>query len=84
MRPGEVIPAEGPLPIAEHTRTATIAVHNRGRFPAYLTSHFPLIAASGALEFDRSGLEGARPRLPAGSSVRIGPGETVEVEVTWS
>lgn len=84
MRPGEVIPADGPPLVAEHPRTARVAVRNGGRFPAYLTSHFPLVAASRALELDRSGLEGARPRLPAGSSVRIGPGETVEVEITWS
>ena len=84
MRPGEVIPADGPPLVAEHSRTATVPVCNRGRFPAFLTSHFPLVTASRALEFDRSGLEGARPRLPAGSSVRIGPGETVELEVTWT
>lgn len=84
MRPGEVIAAEGLASAVDHPRTATIAVRNSGRFPAYLTSHFPVVRASGALEFDRAGLEGARPRLPAGSSVRIGPGETVEVEVTWS
>jgi urease beta subunit len=84
MRPGEVIPADGPPLVAEHPRTASIAVHNSGRFPAYLTSHFPLVGASRALEFDRSGLEGARPRLVAGSSVRIGPGDTVAIEITWS
>lgn len=84
MRPGEVIPADAPPLVASHPRTATVAVRNGGRFPAYLTSHLQLVAASGALEFDRSGLEGARPCLPSGSSVRIGPGETVRVEVTWS
>jgi urease beta subunit len=50
---------------------------------AYLTSHFPIARASRSLEFARDGLDRARPLLPAGGSVEIAPGATVEVELTW-
>lgn len=83
MRPGEILVADALAPEAPHERTATVAVTNTGRFDAYLTSHFPVARASAALRFDRAGLEGARPRVPSGASVRIPAGETVDVEVTW-
>lgn len=84
MRPGEILPGEGPTPVAPVSRRAKVTVRNRGRFPAYLSSHFPLSWASAALEFPREGLEGARLDLPAGASVRIPPGADVEVDVVWS
>jgi urease beta subunit len=84
MRPGEILPGEGPTPAATGTRRAKLTVRNTGRFPAYLSSHFPLPWASAALEFPREGLEGARLDLPAGASVRIPPGAEVEVDVVWS
>jgi urease beta subunit len=82
VRPGELIPGEGPVPAADG-RTDRVSVTNTGRFGAFLTSHFPLARASAALEFPREGLEGARPNLPAGGSVHIPAGETVELELTW-
>jgi urease subunit beta len=84
VRPGEILPADGPVPTAPAGRTETVRVTNRGRFAAYLTSHFPVARASGALAFDRDDLDGARPALPAGASVRIPAGETIELELTWS
>lgn len=84
MRPGELLPGEGPAPAVPAGRRRTVRVRNRGRFPAYLTSHFPLVWASRYLEFPREGLDGARPLLPAGASVRIDPGAEVELEVVWS
>ena len=84
MRPGEIVPGEGPAPAHLVSRRTTIRVRNNGRFPAYVGSHFPLAWASRLLEFPRDGLEGARPLLPAGASVRIEPGEEVELEVVWS
>jgi len=84
MRPGEVIPGDGPVPAAVPGRTATIRIANRGRFPASLSSHVPLEWVSPTLEFPRDGLSGARLLLPAGASTRIEPGAEVEVEVMWS
>jgi urease subunit gamma/beta len=82
MRPGEIIPGEGPVPAATGRRGA-LRIRNTGRLPAYLGSHFPLVRASAALEFPRDGLEGARLDLPAGASARIEPGEEVELQIVW-
>jgi urease beta subunit len=84
VRPGEIIVADAPAPRRAHPRTATITIRNRGRLDAYLTSHYPVARASALLEFDRRGLEGARPLLPAGGSVRLPAGEAAEVQVTWT
>lgn len=83
MKPGELIPGDGPTPRAVFSRRATIRVRNTGRFPAFVGSHFPIAQASAALEFSRDGLAGARLTLPAGASARIDPGEEVELEVGW-
>jgi urease beta subunit len=82
VRPGELIPGDGPAPQAAGRR-GRITVTNTGRFDAYLTSHFPLARASAALRFERAGLEGARLALPAGASVAIPAGATQELEITW-
>ena len=84
MRPGEVLPGEGPVPSAGVRRRGTVRIRNAGRVPAYLGSHFPLVRASAALEFPREGLEGARLDLPAGASASIPPGEERELRVVWS
>jgi urease beta subunit len=63
---------------------ATITIVNRGRFPAYLSSHLPLEWASRELDFSREGLAGARLRLPAGATLRLELGAETEVEVMWS
>jgi urease beta subunit len=84
MRPGEIVPGEGPAPAPLVSRRRTIRVRNNGRFPAYVGSHFPLVLASAALEFPRAGLEGARLDLPAGATARIDPGESVELTVVWT
>jgi urease beta subunit len=77
--------AAGPVPRAEPARREFVSVTNHGRFDAYLTSHFAVAGASRALEFawPRDQLEGARAMLPAGASVVIAPGSSVEVELAW-
>jgi urease beta subunit len=84
MRPGEVVPGEGPVPAVSASRRATIRIRNTGRFPAYIGSHFPLVLASEALDFPRDGVEGARLDLPAGATTRIDPGGEVEVPILWT
>ena len=84
MKPGELIPGDGPIPSAPATRRATARVRNTGRFPAYLGSHFPHARASNALELDRDALAGARADLPSGATVRIDPGVEIELPVVWT
>jgi urease beta subunit len=84
MRPGEVIPGEGSVPRASGRRYATVKIANRGRFPVFLGSHFPLAEASHDLELPRRELHGARLALPAGATLRIAAGEEVEAQILWS
>lgn len=84
MRPGELIPGDGPVPGTSFARTGTLRIRNTGRFPAFVGSHFPIARASAALAFPREGLDGARLLLPAGDAVLIEPGAEVEVEIGWA
>ncbi|MEY9486057.1 urease beta subunit [Streptomyces calvus] len=56
-----------------------MAVTNTATVPVSVTSHFHFFEANPRLDFDRSTAYGMRLAVPAGSSVRFGPGETVEV-----
>ncbi|MBM3677914.1 MAG: urease subunit beta [Actinobacteria bacterium] len=86
MRPGEVIPGDGPVPAAVATRRVAVRIRNDGRFPASLGSHLPLSWTSAALAIDppRDELEGARLDLPAGATLRIEPGAEVDAEAIWT
>lgn len=83
MRPGEIVTASGPVPVSTAARRRRVTMRNAGRLPVYIGSHFGLARLSESLELDRSGLEGARPDLPAGATVRIEAGATVELDVIW-
>jgi urease subunit gamma/beta len=64
--PGALLP--GPEH-AEHTATVPVSV----------TSHFHFFEANPRLDFARATAYGMRLAVPAGSSVRFGPGESAEV-----
>ncbi len=74
--PGALLPAPmhtDPGPAARLTVTNTAAV------PVSVTSHFHFFEANPRLDFDRAAAYGMRLAVPAGSSVRFGPGERHEV-----
>ncbi|MFF2504644.1 urease subunit gamma [Streptomyces sp. NPDC058067] len=74
--PGALLPGpEHDDPPAEVTLTAT----NTATVPVSVTSHFHFFEANPRLDFDREAAYGMRLAVPAGSSVRFGPGESVEV-----
>jgi urease subunit gamma/beta len=56
-----------------------LPVHNTASVPISVTSHFHFFEANPRLDFDRAAAYGTRLSVPAGSSVRFGPGESVEV-----
>jgi urease beta subunit len=58
-----------------------VRIPNAGELAASIGSHVPLSALSGCLRCSTT--RPARLRLVAGASVRIEPGDEVEVEVTW-
>jgi urease subunit gamma/beta len=70
------------LPGAAHTEPAPVlrlTVTNTATVPVSVTSHFHFFEANPRLEFDRAAVYGMRLAVPAGSSVRFGPGESAEV-----
>ncbi|GGW19750.1 urease subunit gamma/beta [Streptomyces libani subsp. rufus] len=74
--PGALLPGPAhtdPEPVVrlQVTNTATV--------PVSVTSHFHFFEANPRLDFDRARAYGMRLAVPAGSSVRLGPGESEEV-----
>ncbi|MET9659571.1 urease subunit gamma [Streptomyces sp. NPDC006510] len=74
--PGAVVP--GPA-TPEPEPAVRLAVRNTATVPVSVTSHFHFFEANPRLDFARADAYGMRLCVPAGSSVRFGPGETVEV-----
>ncbi|MFF8616025.1 urease subunit gamma [Streptomyces sp. NPDC015350] len=74
--PGAVLPGPaGPEP----EPAVRLDVRNTATVPVSVTSHYHFFEANPRLDFDRSAAYGMRLCVPAGSSVRFGPGELVEV-----
>ncbi|MFB8025754.1 urease subunit gamma [Streptomyces sp. NPDC056465] len=70
LLPGPAAPAPEPA--------VRLTVRNTATVPVSVTSHFHFFEANPRLDFDRSAAYGMRLGVPAGSSVRFGPGETAE------
>ncbi|MFZ3567981.1 urease subunit gamma [Streptomyces sp. BH097] len=70
------------LPGPEHEdpqAVLTLTVTNTATVPVSVTSHFHFFEANPRLDFVRDEAYGMRLAVPAGSSVRFGPGETQDV-----
>ncbi|ALO96335.1 Urease subunit gamma/beta [Streptomyces hygroscopicus subsp. limoneus] len=70
------------LPGPEHADPEPVVrlrVTNTASVPVSVTSHFHFFEANPRLDFDRGRAYGMRLAVPAGSSVRFGPGESEEV-----
>ncbi|MFA3876925.1 urease subunit gamma [Streptomyces sp. MMCC 100] len=74
--PGALLPGREH---AEPEAALRLPVTNTATVPVSVTSHFHFFEANPRLEFDRERAYGTRLAVPAGSSVRFGPGERVEV-----
>ena len=59
--------------------TRTLTVTNTGDHIVRVSSHYPFEQVNKRLEFDRALAHGYRLDLPAGSTLRWGPGETRDV-----
>ncbi len=77
--PGSVEPAEGEVELAPARPRIALAVTNTSSRPVRVSSHYPFWRANPRLSFDREAARGYRLDVPAGTSVRWGPGETREV-----
>jgi urease subunit beta len=81
VKPGELLPAEGTVPINEGRETATVAVENTGDRPIQIGSHFHFFEVNPALVFDRAASYGTRLDIPAGTAIRFEPGDEQEISL---
>jgi urease beta subunit len=68
-----------PIQLAPGRDRIRLAVTSGSVRPIRVSSHYPFWRANPRLLFDREAARGFRLDVPAGSSVRFDPGETVSV-----
>ncbi len=78
--PGAVLLGDQPLPSYEDV--VELSVTNTAAVPISVTSHFHFFEANPRLRMDRAAAYGRRLAIPAGSSMRFGPGEIHTVALT--
>ena len=81
MIPGEIKVQNGELEINAGRETVTLEVANTGDRPIQIGSHYHFYETNNALSFDREKARGFRLNIPAGTAVRIEPGQTRTVEL---
>ncbi len=79
--PGEVRSPGRDIALAAGLARRRITVTSRSLRPIRVSSHYPFWRVNPRLEFDRAAAVGYRLDIPAGASVRWGPGETREVDL---
>lgn len=77
--PDEPPGTDAPRPARSDRPTITLTVTNTGDHIVRVSSHYPFDEVNPRLKFDRAAAKGYRLDLPAGSTLRWGPGETREV-----
>lgn len=81
MIPGEILVAEGQIELNSGRRTLELEVANTGDRPIQVGSHYHFYETNNALQFDREAARGMRLNIPAGTAVRIEPGQSRTVEL---
>lgn len=79
--PGEIVPEGGTVTLNEGRRTGEVTVANTGDRPVQVGSHYHVFEANAALEFDRRAAFGMRLNIPAGTAIRVEPGDERTVEL---
>jgi urease beta subunit len=80
-RIGAVRAASGSISLSEGRPRLRLTAQNTSRRIVRVSSHFPFWLSNHRLQFDRDAAHGFHLDIPAGSTVRWGPGETREVEL---
>lgn len=82
MIPGEYFISDtAPIIMNEGREAITIVVTNKGDRPVQVGSHFHFAEANSELEFDRDAARGKRLDIPAGTAVRLEPGDSRTVNL---
>ncbi|GAA4527584.1 urease subunit beta [Nonomuraea ferruginea] len=76
-----VVYADDPIEINTGRATVTLTVRNTGDRAVQVGSHFHFFEANRALSFDREKAYGMHLDIPAGTAVRIEPGDTHQVNL---
>lgn len=79
VKAGEIIPAAGEIELNAGAAVLTLEVANTGDRPIQVGSHYHFAETNAALRFDRDKARGYRLDIPAGTAVRLEPGQTREV-----
>ena len=77
--PGAIAAETGVVRTAQGLERRTLSVTSTSARPIRVSSHYPFWRVNRRLEFDRAAARGFRLDIPAGESLRWGPGETREV-----
>ncbi|MEU2660839.1 urease subunit beta [Streptomyces sp. NPDC007325] len=81
MIPGEILYADGPVPLNEGRPVTRLTVLNAADRPVQVGSHYHFAEVNPGLDFDRRAARGKRLHIAAGTAVRFEPGIPVEVEL---
>lgn len=81
MRPGEIVPGDGDIPLNPGMDVIEVRVDNTGDRPIQVGSHYHFAAVNPALEFDRKAAWGYRLNIPAGTAKRFEPRRYGPVEL---
>ncbi|MFJ5707147.1 urease subunit beta [Streptomyces sp. NPDC093105] len=81
MIPGEILYADGPVPLNEGRPVTRLTVLNAADRPVQVGSHYHFAEVNPGLDFDRAAAHGLRLHIAAGTAVRFEPGIPVEVEL---
>lgn len=81
MKPGEILPGSGDIPLNPGAETIEVTVDNTGDRPVQVGSHYHFAAVNPALKFDRAVAWGFRLNIPAGTAKRFEPRRYGPVEL---
>ncbi|WP_288814706.1 urease subunit beta [uncultured Varibaculum sp.] len=81
MIPGEYLLQDEPVKLNADREAITLEVTNTGDRPVQVGSHFHFAEANSELDFDRKTALGKRLDIPAGTAVRLEPGDSRTVNL---
>src|SRR5260370_11421563 len=81
MMPGEIFPASGESVLNKDRAAISLRVANTGDRPIQVGSHYHFAETNAALAFDRQAALGRRLDIPAGTAVRLEPGQSREARL---
>lgn len=81
MIPGEIEYGQGDITVNAGMETVSVRVTNTGDRPVQIGSHYHVFEVNPAIKFDREKAYGRRLDIPAGTSVRLEPGQSQTVRL---